>query len=228
MRLVIGNKNYSSWSLRAWLYLGESGIPFEEVRIPLYCADSAARIARFSPAGRVPVLIDDDGTTVWDSLAIVEHARERHSGVDWPRAHAARARARSIVAEMHSGFLALREELPFNARARSPVEPDRLSDRARQQVERVLSIWDGCRREHAGDGDWLFGRFSIADAFYAPVALRFVTYSIAAPPAAQSFVDAVTRLASIREWVAAAAQEVESLDFIDTRHPAGPTPLSFG
>jgi glutathione S-transferase len=228
VRLVIGNKNYSSWSLRAWLDLRESGLRFEEISIPLYQADSAERIARFSPAGRVPVLLDDDGTTVWDSLAIVEHVREHHGGVGWPPARAARARARSIVAEMHSGFLALREELPFNVRARSPVEPGRLSDGARRQVERVLEIWGGCRREHASEGDWLFGRFSIADVFYAPVALRFVTYSIAAPAAAQSFVDAVVNLDSIRAWAAAAQREPESLDFHHSRSPASSTPLSFG
>jgi glutathione S-transferase len=129
---------------------------------------------------------------------------------------------------MHSGFLALREELPFNVRARSPVEPDRLSDGARRQVERVVEIWGGCRREHASEGDWLFGRFSIADVFYAPVALRFVTYSIAAPAAAQSFVDAVAHLDSIRQWAAAAQREPESLEFIDSRSPASSTPLSFG
>jgi glutathione S-transferase len=132
------------------------------------------------------------------------------------------------VAEMHSGFLALREELPFNVRARSPIETSRLSDAARRQVERVLAIWNDCRREHANGGDWLFGRFSIADVFYAPVALRFVTYSIAAPPAAQSYVDAVTGLGSIREWADAAEREPESLDFIDSRSPASSAPLSFG
>jgi glutathione S-transferase len=228
VRLVIGNKNYSSWSLRPWLHLRESRIPFEEIPISLYRADSAEQIARFSPAGRVPVLLDDDGTTVWDSLAIVEHVREHHGGVGWPQNRAASARARSITAEMHSGFLALREELPLNVRARSPIDPSTLSDGARRNVERVLEIWSGCRTEHARAGDWLFGEFSIADAFYAPVALRFVTYSIAAPDAAQSFVDAVTSLGSIREWAAAAERETESLDFIDRRSPAGATPLTFG
>jgi glutathione S-transferase len=228
VKLVIGNKNYSSWSLRAWLHLRESGIAFEEISIPLYRADSAERIARFSPAGRVPVLIEDDGTTVWDSLAIIEHAREHWNGVAWPQDRAAAAHARSIAAEMHSGFLGLREELPFNIRARSPVAIDRLSEGARRQVERVLEIWGGCRTEHARQGDWLFGRFSIADVVFAPVALRFVSYSIPAPDAAQSYVDAVTGLGSIREWVAAAQRETEALDFIDQRWPAARTPLSFG
>ena len=154
------------------------------------------------------MLIEDDGTTVWDSLAIVEHVREHWSdAVGWPQDRAASARARSIAAEMHSGFLGLREELPFNVRARSPVALERLSEGAARQVERVLEIWGGCRTEHARQGDWLFGPFTIADVVYAPVALRFVTYSIPAPAAAQSYVDAVTSLGSIREWVAAAERE---------------------
>jgi glutathione S-transferase len=129
---------------------------------------------------------------------------------------------------MHSGFLALREELPFNARARAPLTLDRLSAGARNQVERVLRIWSECRERYGGRGEWLFGAMSIADVFYAPVAMRFVTYSIPAPAAARSFVDAVTGLVSIRDWVAAAERETETLDFIDQRVPARQTPLSFG
>jgi glutathione S-transferase len=228
MKLVIGNKNYSSWSLRAWLHLRESGVDFEEIRIPLYVPGAAETIARWSPAGRVPVLVDDD-VTVWDSLAIVEHVRERTGDrVGWPAERVARARARSIVAEMHSGFLGIREELPFNARARTRVALDSLSATARQNIARVLDVWSTCRTEHAREGDWLFGRFSIADAFYAPVALRFVTYGVTAPAAAQSFVDAVTSLPSIREWIADAEREPEALDFIDRRVPASSTPLKFG
>jgi glutathione S-transferase len=229
VQLVIGNKNYSSWSLRAWLHLRESGVSFDEIRVPLYRPDTAAEIARYSVAGRVPVLIDDDGLTVWDSLAIIEHVRERVSGaVGWPVGGAARATARSIAAEMHSGFLALRDELPFNARARVPLELGALSEDARRAVERVLGIWSSCRAEHAGEGDWLFGPFSIADAMYTPVALRFVTYAIPMPAAARSFVDAVTGLASVREWVAAAEREPEILDFIDRRLPSAGTALSLG
>jgi glutathione S-transferase len=228
MQLVIGNKNYSSWSLRAWLHLRESGIAFDEVRIPLYRADSAERIARYSAAGRVPVLVDDD-VVVWDSLAIIEHVRERaRAAVGWPASRAARARAWSIAAEMHSGFLALREELPFNVRARSSVVLDQLSAGACRQVERVIEMWSVCRREHAREGDWLFGKLSIADLVYAPVALRFVTYGIPMAAEALSYTDAVTSLASVREWVAAAEREPETLDFIDQRWPAGRTPLSFG
>jgi glutathione S-transferase len=175
------------------------------------------------------VLIEDDGLTVWDSLAIIEHVRERVSGaLGWPAGREARARARSITAEMHSGFLGLREEMPFNVRARAAVDPARLSDAARANVERVLEIWAECRTDHAHDGDWLFGPLSIADVVYAPVALRFVTYGIPAPPAAQSFIDAIVALPLIREWVAGAQREPETLEFIDQRWPAARTPLSFG
>jgi glutathione S-transferase len=129
---------------------------------------------------------------------------------------------------MHSGFLALREELPFNVRARSPVPFERLSDAARANVARVLDLWGECRGAHAARGDWLFGPKSIADVFFAPVALRFVTYGIAAPPAAQSYVDAIVGLDSIRDWVAAAEREPEAVDFLDQRWPAAGTPLTFG
>jgi glutathione S-transferase len=229
VQLVIGNKNYSSWSLRAWLYLRESGIDFEEIRISLYSDDSADRIAQYTPAGRVPVLLDDDGLVVWDSLAIIEHVRERSSGaVGWPEGAAARARAWSIAAEMHSGFLALREELPQNVRARVPVALSQLSDAARRQVERVFEIWTDCRREHGAKGRWLFGHFSIADVIYAPVALRFVTYAIPMPPEARLYVEAVAGLDSVREWLDDAELEPERLDFIDQRWPAARTPLQFG
>jgi glutathione S-transferase len=228
VQLVIGNKNYSSWSLRAWLYLRESGIDFEEIRIPLYGDDSAERIARYTPAGRVPVLLDDD-LVVWDSLAIIEHVRERSSGaVGWPAGRGDRARAWSIVAEMHSGFLALREELPQNLRARAPVAMDHLSIPARAQVQRVFEIWSECRRRHGGKGDWLFGHFSIADVVYAPVALRFLTYDIPLPPEARPYVEAVAGLDSVREWMADAEIEPETLDFIDQRWPAAKTPLKLG
>jgi len=228
VELVIGNKNYSSWSLRAWLYLRESGIEFEEVLISLYADDSAERIARFTPAGRVPVLLDGD-VVVWDSLAIIEHVRQRSSGaVGWPADRVARARAWSIAAEMHSGFLALREELPQNVRGRSPVALDRLSLPARRQVERVFEIWSECRRDHGARGDWLFGHFSIADVVYAPVALRFLTYCIPLPADVRPYVEAVAGLGSVRDWIADAELEPESLDFIDERWPASETPLQFG
>ncbi|NNK31853.1 MAG: glutathione S-transferase family protein [Xanthomonadales bacterium] len=227
-RLVIANRNYSSWSLRAWLYLAESGVPFEEIRIPLFTGDWESAVARYSPSGRVPVLLDGD-LAVWDTVAIIDHVREKHpEAVGWPEDPAARALARSITAEMHSGFFALRDELPQNLRARNPVDPAALSETCRQQVARIDRIWTGCRERFGTGGDWLFGDFSIADVFYAPVALRFVTYSIDVSERAQEFMDAVTGTGSVQQWIAAARLESESLPFIDQRMPAEISPLTLG
>jgi len=191
LKLIIGNKNYSSWSLRAWLYLRESQIPFEEIRIPLYTSDWEQQIVRYSPTKRVPVLIDGD-LHVWDSLAIFEYVRERYpQAVGWPSEVATRAHARSITAEMHSGFLAVREELSLNVRARKSRQPSELSEAAQTQVARISEIWTACREEHRHHGPWLFGEFSIADVMYAPVALRFVTYQFPLNAEAQEFVHSV-------------------------------------
>jgi glutathione S-transferase len=227
-RLVIGNRNYSSWSLRAWLFLRESGIVFEEIRIPLFMADWAEAVARYSPTGRVPVLLDGD-LRVWDTLSIFEYVRERHAhAVGWPADAAARAEARSIAAEMHAGFLAIRDELPQNLRARTQRDEAALSPAARSQIARVRSIWTTCRQRFHAAGPWLFGAFSLADVMYVPMALRFVTYGIAVPAPAQSFVEAVTALPSVQEWSAAAAREPEHIDFIDALVPAHQSPLTLG
>ena len=227
-KLVIANRNYSSWSLRAWLYLTESKLAFEEIRIPLFTGSWKEEIARFSPGGRVPVLLDD-GITVWDSMAIMEYVREQHpDAVGWPVSDHARAHARSVSAEMHSGFLAVRDELPQNLRARRPLDVSQLSAACRQQVARIDELWTDCRQQYGGAGKWLFGEFSIADVVFAPVALRFVTYSI--PFGAQSgeFVDAVSNLASVQSWIEAARAESESLPFIDDLVPAKDSPLTPG
>ena len=228
LQLVIANRNYSSWSLRAWLYLAESGIEFEEIRIPLFTDQWREEIARYSPVGRVPVLIDD-GFSIWDSTAIIEYAREQFPGaVDWPADRKQRARARSISAEMHSGFLSLRDELPQNLRARCPLDPKSLSEECRQQIQRVDQIWRECRNDNRSSGKWLFGTFSIADVMFAPVALRFVTYEIAVSPEAGEFMDAVCGLQSVQQWIAAAREEKESISFIDQRIPACETDLTLG
>ncbi len=228
MKLVIANRNYSSWSLRAWLYLRESNLVFDEVRIPLFVDDYKAQIARYSPAGRVPVLLDED-IAVWDSMAIFEHVRESHPhALGWPDDRHARARARSISAEMHSGFMALRDELPQNLRARFPRDMGRLSTGCREQIARIDTIWSECRDRYAASGPWLFGAMSIADVMFAPVALRFVTYDVPRSPSAESFVSAVQGLTSVQEWVAAAEQESEHIDFVDQRIPADQTPLTLG
>jgi len=214
--LVIGNRNYSSWSLRAWLYLRLSQISFEEIRIPLFVDGWREQLARYTPAGRVPVLLDKE-LTVWDSLAIFEYIRERHAdAVGWPSATAARAFALSIVAEMHSGFMAVRDELPQNIRARNPVELTDLTDICRSEIHRINEIWTTCRRDYGGDGPWLFGSLSIADIVYAPVVLRFVTYSIPVPAPADEYFRGIRELEPVKEWLTLSENESESLAFIDT------------
>lgn len=216
LTLIIGNHNYSSWSLRLWLYLKESQLDFQVVRIPLHEGDWRAEVAQYTPSGRVPVLIDGD-VTVWDTLAIIEHLRENHpSALDWPSGLAERAHARSISAEMHSGFIALRGELPQNLRLRRPVEP---SDLCRQQIDRLLEIWSDCRTRYGERGPWLFGELSPADVMFVPVALRFVTYGIDVPRPAVEFVDAVRANEYVREWIRAAEQETEKLAFVDELRP---------
>ena len=207
--LVIGNKNYSSWSLRPWLALRMAGLDFEEVRIRLYEPDSRGQILRHSAAGQLPVL-HDGGVTVWDSLAICEYAAELapRAGL-WPDERAVRAHARSISAEMHAGFAALRNALQMNlrisgARLAKPPSPEVQSD-----IARITAIFEDCRARHGAGGEFLFGRFTIADAMFAPVATRFSSYSVPLPPRSQSYVDALCSLAPMREWIAAAVVEPE-------------------
>jgi glutathione S-transferase len=175
MRLIIGNRNYSSWSLRAWLVAARCGVPLEVVRLPLDTPEFAARVHALSPSGRVPAL-QMDGVQVWDSLAIAETLAERFPAAGlWPADAAARAEARAISAEMHAGFGALRRELPMNIRARRRVD---VSAAAAADIARVCGIWASCRARFAAEGPWLFGAWSIADAMYAPVVTRFVTYGV--------------------------------------------------
>lgn len=226
MQLVIGNRNYSSWSLRAWLYMTESALTFELVRISLDTPGFGDEIARYSPARRVPILIDGE-ITVWDTLAIFEYLLESFpTGVGWPKDRAARAHARSISAEMHSGFMALRDELPQNLRQHKPLPLDTLSPTCQNQIQRVQTIWQECNRTHGGP--FLFGRLSIADIMYAPVALRFSTYAIPLNPEAEHFQTAVSELASVQRFIAEAREEVESLPFVDELVPAANNPLTLG
>ncbi|MDP1645717.1 MAG: glutathione S-transferase family protein [Thiobacillus sp.] len=210
LTLVIGNKNYSSWSLRPWLVLRQAGIPFEEVRIPLYRPESAALLTAWSPSGKVPALHDGD-IHVWDSLAICEYLHERfpEQGL-WPADAGARAVARSVSAEMHAGFDALRQNMSMNIRGRYPDKgrtPECLAD-----IERILAIWTDCRARFGGSGDFLFGRFSIADAMYAPVVLRFQTYAVALAGAARNYADAMLALPALQAWVADAVAEAERVE----------------
>ena len=205
MLLVIGNKNYSSWSLRAWLALKVLGIAFEEKRIPLYGPDSKERILAHSPSGKVPCLVDG-ATTVWDSLAILEYLAERHASL-WPADRAERARARAIAAEMHSGFPSLRQHMSMNVRRRYPGKgrtPEVLAE-----IARVEAIWAAAKTP------FLFGGFTAADAMYAPVVLRFRTYEVELRGAARAYYDAVLALPAMQEWIADAVRETEAIEKFD-------------
>ncbi|MHB8447461.1 MAG: glutathione S-transferase family protein [Rudaea sp.] len=203
--LVVGSKNYSSWSLRPWLLLRQFGVAFEEIVLPLDVPEFYARIADYSPTGRVPVLHDGE-VRVWDSLAIAEYANERWlGGRGWPAAAAARALARAISAEMHSGFAALRSELPMNCRKRVKNHP--ASKQAQADIARVKAIWRETRERFGKDGPFLFGAFGIADAMYAPVVLRFVSYDVALDPAERAYADTILALPAMQDWLAATLNE---------------------
>ncbi|MGD9653428.1 MAG: glutathione S-transferase family protein [Candidatus Dadabacteria bacterium] len=209
--LVIGNKNYSSWSLRPWIMLKHLGVDFDEVRIPLYIEGSRERILEYSPAGKVPVYIDG-GVTVWESLAIMEYLAESRPGV-WPAGKEARAMARSIGAEMHAGFTALRDKMPHNCRAvgrQVTVTPGLAKD-----VERVIEIWETSRRDYGGGGQWLFGEFSAADAMYAPVVFRFRTYGVTPPGLAGEYMEAALADPHMQDWLRAGEEETEVLEFCE-------------
>ena len=204
MLLVIGNKNYSSWSLRPWLAMKVLGLAFEEKRISLYTPEAKAEILRHSPAGKVPILVDDDGTRVWDSLAILEYLAERHPGL-WPSDRTERARARSLAAEMHSGFPELRTHMSMNVRRHYPGKgrtPEALAD-----IARIEAIFD------AAQGPFLFGAFGAVDAMYAPVVLRFRTYGVTVRN--RKYVDHVLALPALREWIAGAERETDSIPKFD-------------
>ncbi|PTW61500.1 glutathione S-transferase [Breoghania corrubedonensis] len=205
MKIVIGNRNYSTWSLRGWLALKQTGADFEEVVIPLDTPETHAAILSHSAAGRVPVLIDGD-VTVWDSLAIIEYLAELfpQAGL-WPQEQAARAHARAIVAEMHSGFAALRGHYPMNIRRTPAARPEDAAVEA--DVARVMAIWNETRARFGQGGDFLYGAFSAADAFYAPVVSRFVTYEVAVDAAARAYMEAVMAHPAMAEWCAAGLAE---------------------
>jgi glutathione S-transferase len=206
LTLVIGNKNYSSWSMRPWMALKGTNIPFNEIVIPLYTGDAdKKRILSFTQSGKVPALIDGD-ITVWDSLAIIEYAAERFPDAHlWPQDRARRARARSISAEMHSGFMALRNECGMNIHR--PVGAKVLSDDAKANIVRIQQIWTECRERHSGEGPFLFGAFSGADAMFAPVVHRFRTYAIEVTPPVRDYMAAMQENAAFQEWSKAALAE---------------------
>lgn len=212
--LVIGTKSWSSWSLRPWLLMKQKGLSFDEIVVRLRSPSTAADIALHSPSGKVPVLIDG-GEVVWDSLAIAEYLAEQHPTLGiWPEDRQARAMARSVSAEMHSGFQALRQNCPMdiNAQHLAPADPVAISG----DVARIVAIWRDCRARFGAGGPYLFGGFSAADAMYAPVASRFVSYDIDLAAAgdgdgaARRYVDAIWALPALAEWRAAAAREPEA------------------
>ena len=209
-KLIIGNKNYSSWSLRSWLLLKESGIDFIEHRIALDTPDTASEIAKFSAAGCVPILQIDD-LTVWDTMAIAETVAERWPEKNlWPEDKAMRAHARSICAEMHSGFHVLRSCMPMNCRAmgRKVALPDELG----RDIDRVIAIWSECHRLYGDKGGWLFGDFTVADAMFAPVVLRLRTYGINLPESAGFYPHRLLESEAMQEWLLAAESEIEVID----------------
>jgi glutathione S-transferase len=211
--LILGSKNYSSWSLRAFLAMKQTGAPFDELVIRLDQPTTRAEILRVSPSGRVPALKDGE-LVVWDSLAVGEYLAEKFPSAGlWPADAAARAVARSVSAEMHSGCQALRQNMPMNIRRRAPgvgrapgVEED---------IARIFAIWRECRARFGAGGPFLFGRQTLADAMYAPVATRFVTYEVALDDAARAYVDALHALPAMKEWIEAARNEGHSSEKYD-------------
>ena len=211
--LVIGDKNFSSWSLRPWLALKQCRISFDEVCVRLRQPESKAAILKHSPAGKVPVL-KAGALLVWDSLAILEFLAEQHPGCGlWPMDANARAEARAVSAEMHAGFPTLRNDMSMDLLARLPAPP--YSDALRSEITRIVAIWTGARARHGGGGPFLFGAFSNADAMFAPVATRFRTYGVKLNAfgddgSAQSYADTLFALPAMAEWTEGAEGEMKA------------------
>ncbi|WEK45817.1 MAG: glutathione S-transferase family protein [Candidatus Andeanibacterium colombiense] len=221
MKLIVGNKNYSSWSLRGWLAVKQSGLHFEELTVPLYGEDweeMKRQQGEFQPSGgKVPVLWDGD-TVIWDSLAILEYCADR-VGRDrfWPKDDAARGMARSMVAEMHSGYLPLRRALPMNMRRR--FQTPALDEDVRGNIVRILTLWAEARARFGKGGPFLFGTFCAADVFYAPVVSRFITYSIQVPGFADVYMQALMEHEWMRAWLKAAEDEDWTIAQWETQPP---------
>jgi glutathione S-transferase len=200
LTLVIGTKRYSSWSLRPWLALKLAGIPFDEVEIALRQPETKAEILKHSPSGKVPLLKDGD-LAVWDSLAICDYLAEQVPGL-WPQEAKARAVARSVSAEMHSGFMPLRRDCPMDVLADTPMAE--IPDEVTTELLRIDALWSDCRARFGAGGDFLFGAFSIADAMFAPVVSRIRTYHLPVGAVSQAYCDAIMALPAMREWIAGA------------------------
>ena len=213
MKLIIGNKNYSSWSLRPWLMLSAFELPFEEVRIPLFVEGFKAEIEKYSAAGKVPVL-HDNGLVVWDSLAICEYVSEKYlGGKGWPEDEKMRAEARSCAAEMHSGFATLRNDMPMNCRALDrKVE---ISTELGREIARIDALWTSLTSKYSDQGPWLFGKFSIADCMFAPVVFRFNTYSPEISIKARNYMETVLAHPKMKLWLEMAVDEQETIAYAE-------------
>lgn len=212
--LIIGNRNYSSWSLRAWLTLSKAEINFDTIRIPLFVDGYDKEIAKYSSAGKVPIY-RDGGLTIWDSLAIAEYLAEGLPSL-WPANPARRANARSISAEMHSGFAAIRSAMPMNCRAtnkKAKITPD-----VAAEINRVQQLIEECRSSHSNEGPWLFGSFSIADAMYVPVISRFVTYGVELDPAVCEYTETAMNDPKVAQWYGAAKEEPEVIEMAEENY----------
>ncbi len=205
--LIIGNKNYSSWSLRPWIFMRHHQLQFDEKRVALFTQNTSSELSEYHSDYKVPILKDRD-LVIWDSLAILEYLSERYlNNRGWPLSIDARAVARSISSEMHSSFHNVRNELPMNCR--KSFQNLTLSDAAKREVDRISWLWEKCRTDYGTGGDWLFGEFTIADAMFVPVALRFYGYNIALDHIQAQYVETVMAHPDIREWIQAGMQESE-------------------
>ena len=210
LHLYVGNKNYSSWSLRAWLALKQTGAPFSETVIALSRETSIEQLSQVSPSRRVPVLKHGD-LVLWESLAIAEYLAEQFPKAGlWPRSQTARAIARAVSNEMHAGFSALRKHLPMDLRARRREYPREQAVAA--DIRRIIDLWTDCRTRFGQDGDFLFGNYTIADAMYAPVVSRFITYAVDLDSSVKRYCDAVWEHPAMQEWAEAAVAEPWVID----------------
>ena len=210
LTLVIGNKNYSSWSLRAWFLLKEMGLEFDEILLKLFTDEFEQGIGKYSPSKQVPVLKDKQHI-IWDSLSIAEYLNEQYPDKqNWPKDSSARILARSLAAEMHSGFFTLRSQMPMNCRAEN--RNIKMTDDLQTDIDRIIHIWNECRNLYATQGPWLFGEFSVADAMYAPVAFRFASYSVNVVDEARTYMDFLLSRPAMQQWKQDAIAEKEVIE----------------
>lgn len=210
LMLIIGNKNYSSWSLRPWVFMRQMGVDFTEKRVPLFTPTMEADLAPYGSNSKVPVLLDDD-FIVWDTLAIMEYVSETYlDNKGWPGDTKARAIARSVSTEMHSSFIDLRNELPMNCRKNFP--DFKISPGAQDDIDRIAELWRKCRTDYGPEGDWLFGDYSIADAMFAPVVLRLKGYGVRLGDVEDAYMQVVLNQPAMQEWIEAGTHEKEVIE----------------